>query len=144
MCLHHRWVNLLSEDALHLFSLSYELGEEFFITMSFSIQRKFSIKIVEISSINKELIVKQTIQLQNNQFSSSSVLLFVCRPLSSFYFDDLSIVHWCFTEKHCRRGRSRKLYRRTAEKERENLNGAFGARGAAQYVTELVGSRCTN
>lgn len=28
-----------------------------FITMSFSIQRKFSIKIVEISSINKELIV---------------------------------------------------------------------------------------
>ena len=110
-----------------------------FITMSFSIQRKFSIKIFEISSINKELIVKQTIQLQNNQFSSSSVLL-----LSSFYFINLSIVHWCLTEKHCRWGRSRKLYRRTAEKERENLNGAFGARGAVQYVTELVGSRCTN
>ena len=98
-----------------------------FITMSFSIQRKFLIKIVEISSINKELIVKQTILLQNNQFSSSSVLL-----LSSFYFINLSIVHWCFTEKHCRWGRSRKLYRRTAEKERENLNGAFGGRGAVQ------------
>ena len=115
-----------------------------FITMSFSIQRKFLIKIVEISSINKELIVKQTIQLQNNQFSSSSVLLFVCRSLPSFYFVDLSIVHWCCTERHWRWGRSKKLYRRTAEKERENLNGAFGARGAVQYVTELVGSRCTN
>ena len=45
--------------------------------MSFSIQRKFLIKIVEISSINKELIVKQTIQLQNNQFSSSSVFYYL-------------------------------------------------------------------
>ena len=58
--------------------------------MSFFIQRKFLIKIVEISSINKELIVKQTIQLQNNQFSSSSVLLFVCL-LSTLSICPLSI-----------------------------------------------------
>ena len=47
---------MLREDALDLFSLCYEPGEEFSFNEFFH-PKKISIKIVEICSRNKELIV---------------------------------------------------------------------------------------